>query len=390
MSGVNGPGTPDAAAQKAAQEAARRAAEEAARRAAAEAAARQAAAQASATPGAQVAGDQNATTPGLEGPVPIAARVDQVVGTPAAGVPGDLAAEFLGLVEAASGPAPAPPARASITAKAGPNPGPDGVYHTIPAPPPAGPFQLRTPDGRVAAVEITRDPSRWLGLSSGGENCYDVAINGHTMAVNLEPGVDHQAKLDLLVGHFADLPPDMLRATTEVNVHKGANPADEYWKKKLNDPNFVSGATGGGGTMDFYHDSVDEGTLVHEAAHNYADEEFGDTDPRRVWFGKGTEWDAAVEADRAQAANEGRQDDGFPSPYGKHVRDQTDSDGEDFAEASRCYLAARDQGPAAEAQFRSQYPARAKILDEIYPKPAPEGPRPTPQPAPAPTPTPNA
>jgi hypothetical protein len=177
--------------------------------------------------------------------------------------------------------------------------------------------------------------------------------------------------------------PAAARANESYTAVNGENPADPYWRKEYNNPDHVSGMTAGGGHITIwlhkYFSNVDVESLRHETGHN-----LDDLAGRKIGGSQSPAWTSAAESDAKSSARiadltsrwnyklavvePGR---GYPNGVTEYGRS---SPAEDFAESVMLY----QLGPIAkgrltpgdavgELYFRDIYPARAKILDEIFP-----------------------
>lgn len=166
----------------------------------------------------------------------------------------------------------------------------------------------------------------------------------------------------------------------QVNLFKGQNPADAYWAKQYNIPNFTSAATGGDAEVNVYMGRPPSyGTMRHEVGHNIESiaEGYHGVSGTQAWS------DAMVsDAGSYPMAKDGkpvrlsnRASAGHPptptSPKGITNYGQS-SPAEDFAEAFRLYLTDRDLGYLGESRqrFAELFPARAKLIEETLAKAA--------------------
>lgn len=209
-------------------------------------------------------------------------------------------------------------------------------------------------------------------------------ING--VSYLIEDGVDgdHREILKALRDTHWSLPSGQERPNRSYAVLAGANPADAYWSKQYKTEEFRSAMTAGGGRVDIWHGgtrySDAEGIragIRHEFGHNVSghDENALHNSPR---------WSNATNDDVATPWPQGlrwhlssstwkptkpKPDALFPqgvSEYGQSSR------GEDFGESVQYYLSGpigsvtRD-GRTYLVYFRDLFPARARILDDLFP-----------------------
>lgn len=190
----------------------------------------------------------------------------------------------------------------------------------------------------------------------------------------------------------------------------GPSPNDAYWRKKFNSPNHTGAMSAGDGHINIWnhtppHQRIVIDDLRHETGHN-----LDDLIKPTVSGSKSPTWTAAAESDvksaariklldtdldsRHQGLGRVEPDRGYPNGVTNYGRS---SSGEDFAESVMLYqlgpIATGRLKAAAEAgplYFRDIYPARAKILDKLFPDVAKaqkaeikalRAPKPTPKPA---------
>jgi hypothetical protein len=140
---------------------------------------------------------------------------------------------------------------------------------------------------------------------------------------------------------MAPIPREIARHTSDVFLSSQVNSADDYWRVAYNNPNHVSGATGGDGRVVAYGGgTANGGMLVHEMGHNLADAVFRSTAPT-----PGSDYDRAMRSAEQPS-----------SEYAKN------SPAEDFAEAVKEYW----QQPDVMKTFR---PLRFKAVDELVRRP---------------------
>ena len=186
---------------------------------------------------------------------------------------------------------------------------------------------------------------------------------------------------DLRSAH--DTIPSARIANKSYAVVTGANPDDAYWREKYKNPNHVSAMTASRGRINIWNTRAPYGRvwvdgLRHETGHN-----LDDMIERRVRGSQSEEWTAAAASDVRSAArikdlsDRGKgmarvdPDRGYPNGVTGYGRS---SAAEDFAESVMLYQlgevatgrlkAGADMGPL---YFRDIYPARAKILDTLFP-----------------------
>jgi hypothetical protein len=184
---------------------------------------------------------------------------------------------------------------------------------------------------------------------------------------------------DLRAAH-AEIPA-AARANLSYTVVTGRNPADEYWRAKFNNPGHVSAASAGGGHITLWgfgpSNRVVVDTLRHETGHN-----LDDLIGRKAAGSDSHEWAAAGAADTRIAARVKDLDDyrglgevepgrGYPNGVTQYGRSSVQ---EDFAESVELYQRGRIANGRLTAKaevgpvyFRDLYPARAKILDTLFP-----------------------
>ena len=135
-----------------------------------------------------------------------------------------------------------------------------------------------------------------------------------------------------------ELPSNLTRHTRRVTFTGQSNKQDGYWKVQYNDPNHVSGATGGDGGVVIYNGKEGSASLMaHEMGHNLALGKYGRTEP-----GLFSDFRKAI-------------DSGEPKP----TTYAANSDAEDFAESVMSYF-----GGAAD-YFRKYHPKRHAVIDRL-------------------------
>jgi hypothetical protein len=167
----------------------------------------------------------------------------------------------------------------------------------------------------------------------------------------------------------------------------GANPADSYWAERYRMPNFRSFATAGDGAVriwdrvrsPFGPDSY-RNELKHEFGHNVSA-----AAQSQGLHDRSDAWDEAARQDTRAARPTDFKFEHFghpinltpnrdrPWPYGV-TSYGTSSPGEDYAESVDLYLSGKigmgrltPGGPLVPIYFRDLFPARARILDRIFP-----------------------
>lgn len=175
-------------------------------------------------------------------------------------------------------------------------------------------------------------------------------------------------------------------------VRRG-NPDDPYWAERYKTPRFKSLATAGGGRVTFWRrqavsrPSHHTSSFRHEYGHN-VDGYGGDEYTRHVVSSSPRWADAAVsDSSHVQALRfipdpravsypiefQVQANKAWPwgvTDYGKN------SHGEDFAESVSLYMSQHilgfdsSGGSTKEMRFRDLYPARARILDQLFPETA--------------------
>jgi hypothetical protein len=212
-------------------------------------------------------------------------------------------------------------------------------------------------------------------------------ING--VSYLIEDGVpgDRREILKALRDTHWALPPGHAERNRSYAVLAGANPADDYWGEKYHTDEFKSAMTAGEGRTDIWRGgtlySDVEGiraSLRHEFGHNVSGE--GDNalhnSPR--WFNAtnddiATEWPTGLQWHLSPSTWKPVKPNGdalFPqgvSEYGQSSR------GEDFGESVQYYLSGpigsvTRGGRTYPVYFRDLFPARARILDELFPEAA--------------------
>ena len=183
---------------------------------------------------------------------------------------------------------------------------------------------------------------------------YDVTVNGKTLPVYMPQtaatdGLMH-ASIDEIVKGLSRLPPSALKEIGEVRVSPQSNPADAYWAKQYNNPDFNSYMTcGSEGVVRVYptkfeiSDGVMAASMIHESTHAWSQREWGNGFTSAQWKA----WQAAGAADGQNV-----------SDYAKN------SPGEDVSETTTLFLAVR--GTPEFEKYRQAYPNRFAILAQRF------------------------
>lgn len=147
---------------------------------------------------------------------------------------------------------------------------------------------------------------------------------------------------------FAYSQPDIANYVYEINITSITNPADPYWRQQMNDPYFVSEATGGNGVINIYAPAQRENlqfTLAHEATHCF--------DGPNFELSNSEEWNSAIILDNYK----------YPSDYAMTscIRRTENANVEDLAD-SVAYIY-----KYGFEDFKCQFPNRAKVLEQVNP-----------------------
>jgi hypothetical protein len=147
---------------------------------------------------------------------------------------------------------------------------------------------------------------------------------------------------DSVLALVAPIPEKLWAATRHVVLASGENKDDAHWQEKYNDPNHLSVATGGDGTVCVYRGlTLAQSTFAHESGHGLAVQEWGTTFPPG------------------------------DSPYGQAQRvegpvsfyaQSSGSSAEDFAEAVRRYA---DPSEFWRQQFREKFPQKFAAVEAM-------------------------
>lgn len=193
-----------------------------------------------------------------------------------------------------------------------------------------------------------------------GKDVYEVTAGEETVEVKIPPEHNAAEVIGEVADYYTQQPPHLRDALEQVVIENGGNPQDPYWEEEYDIPGFTSAATGGNGTITFYHGTrnINQDIFDHEMGHLAGEKIEGEQDS---WL------DRIIDevTDAPHNVPEGWED--AAREDGNHVSDYaTNSSAEDFAETYQVYLEAQRKGPEALEQFREEYPARAALLDEIF------------------------
>jgi len=151
----------------------------------------------------------------------------------------------------------------------------------------------------------------------------------------------------------AYLPAANRKAINTVLLNAVTNPADPDWAVKYHEPGFHSYMTAGkAGVVTIYPDSSAKalpddnymrGTMIHETGHSWSYQTWGDDKTKGEW----ANWQKAIDSDK-----------GAVSKYA------TNAIAEDVAETIQAY--ASSKGTPKFEEYRKQFPARWKMLDEQF------------------------
>ncbi len=204
------------------------------------------------------------------------------------------------------------------------------------------------PTPRQASVSGPRKLERFTfekGVQ-GPANEYTVTVGNHSVKVTLPVSTQqglHNATIEQVTRTLARMPAAALREVKEVRVSPSQNPADSFWAKKYNRPDFRSYMTAGReGIVRFYpqphafNEKAAASSILHETGHVWSY-------TSRQWKA----WDAAAKADGTVV-----------SRYGQS------SLGEDVSETTAIYLATR--GTSQFDAYRAIFPNRFAILDARF------------------------
>lgn len=192
-----------------------------------------------------------------------------------------------------------------------------------------------------------------------GKDVYAVTVGEDTVNVKIPPEHDAGQVISEVADYYTQQPPHLRDALEQVVIENGGNPQDPYWEEQYDIPGFTSAATGGNGTITFYHgtQNINQGIFDHEMGHLAGEKIEGEQDS---FFDR----IADEVTDAPHNVPEGWEN--AARENGNHVSEYaTNSSAEDFAETYGAYLAAQREGPEALEKFREDYPARAALLDEI-------------------------
>ncbi|UOD29389.1 PAAR domain-containing protein [Massilia violaceinigra] len=156
------------------------------------------------------------------------------------------------------------------------------------------------------------------------------------------------SSIEAIADGLSVLGPGQLELINEVVLSPVPNPDDGYFKIKYKNPNFQAAAAAGHGTITYYPQPIGnisdqeivDSMVIHESGH--------------LLHGKLWENPAAKKAWKKAIAKDGRR----PSKYAaSHAT-------EDFSESLVMYGISK--GTPQEARARQLFPARYKILDDIF------------------------
>lgn len=206
---------------------------------------------------------------------------------------------------------------------------------------------------------------------------YKVYADGHSFDVKCVEKLADKARhyIQVMLEQLLKIPPHLRKAIKEIEFTDQRNPYDDYWAKEYNIPDFESAATAGNGKItvwaltDSNADDRIRDSATHEGGHLVGEAvRKADDGPFSSLFGSGErypkDWDAAVRADNRPV------DTGLK--VGEDGRNYSESSlTEDFAEAFALFTQAKvgeftPFGSMAIVTFRSQYPNRARILEDIW------------------------
>lgn len=143
----------------------------------------------------------------------------------------------------------------------------------------------------------------------------EVDYQGVTIRVEADPGaptIDTSQQIVEVQRAIDAVPVEIRRNITEVNVLEGRNPQDLYWAQRTGDPNFRSGATAGGNTVNLYYGASGDvpSLFAHEATHTFG-RNGGPIEPNV--------WEQAMLLDAAHLAQLGGRRNIRPIPYGMQL-----------------------------------------------------------------------
>jgi hypothetical protein len=209
-------------------------------------------------------------------------------------------------------------------------------------------------DGKTEPVSLRHSPY-------GEGDTYTVSVGGDTFTVHFEEGstADQQAALAQIIDSYSETPPELRGSLERVEVKAEPHPDG-------------AAATAGNGTITFYDGvkNLTEDIFHHEIGHIIGAQEENKADSPLENLGEklsGGERGAPIPEGWEEAA---AADGNHLNEYTEESHAESGEYTEDFAEAWSEYQRAIDQGPEALARFRAQYPARAKLLEELSPPPA--------------------
>lgn len=194
---------------------------------------------------------------------------------------------------------------------------------------------------------------------------------------------------NLMAAHHASLPAEGKKYQRGYIWAGGSNPQDAYWGQKYGIKDMTSVMSGGDGELVVWGSGFKEGT-TQETLQSVMNHEYGhsvDTLARATRISSSRDWLGAGESDRRRSR---RPFDWQPfvgqaawlvsppekdSKYPNGINPYAQSDPmEDFGESMALYLQGpigqgrvTPNGPVVQIWFRDLYPARAAVLDRLFP-----------------------
>lgn len=218
---------------------------------------------------------------------------------------------------------------------------------------------LTNGNGQQVDFQVTK------GETNDDQTSYSVTVGDNKFTVNIPPGEDANDVIARVTDYYSQQPENVQGAVNTFNIEAGANPQDAYWAEKYGMPNFVSAATGGGGTINFWNGSkyLQEGVFQHEFGHNVGSAVRAEQNSEAGLVGglinavkdiyTGDNQSSTIPRGYTQAA----------AADGKSISDYGDQAiSEDFAETWSAYQDAVQTGPLAVALFARQYPERYAVI----------------------------